>query len=1034
MRLNNVIVLLSFFAVINPSYSQELFSNESPAGRSMVRTNFATLGALCDSLQVALNLTPIDVVPVSTQGTRVNKRFDQNALHRTLDEMYTALGLVYDRPQRFTRSTVEAIFQQVLTAAAESEPSVQTLVVSGLTSAIAILNGEVSDDGRKPLQAWGFKFGTDSTLSDSLYVPFGDYQSFLDTSAKDTGNFDFERTALARFTTYYYAAWAENENGIAHGDTLSFRTLPELATGLTASDTNATSNSVELKLAISDDGGQSPQEVGYWWSDTEFTLESFSGDSTAASSNDAPYTASIDGLTRFTKYYYTAYSENLAGRTMMQPDTFWTLPDLSQVGSISFMPQDSTYSDYLYAKMHDNGGQVPDSVFYRYSFTSDLQDATVYKSWLREDSTFRGFGIVGMDGYAAGFIANNAGIVSTDTISFSQPAMPSHIDGATGVSNSSVTLHANVGYRTEPTEVGFIWSWNQDLSDAQIVPTPLQPDSTFLMELTGLPSDSILYWDVYAKNSAGRMKTADDIGARLTHDACNGIESVNYHGVDYPVVSIGYDCYFDENLRSTTYRNGDPITSVTATAQFLALNEGGVIDFPAADDPYYDGYQGSYGWETLPPWSEANGKLYTLLAFRDPRGLCPAGWAIPSGSEWLATEAWLSLDEVEMGWRGYGMNDLEAGQFNGAGFDDDDEWITAFKPTRSGGYGDRAIYPTRDTQGSDQIVYWLGDNDLSDTDARYAHTVRCILLDGAPIVYSDTATNVTSTSATLTGLASEDGQHALTGVGITWGYQPDLSDGADVSASLGTIPLSISVDLTGLTLASDTVFWSAFAENSEGRSYGDTLKVYLDDPCLGESSVTYNNFDYETIGIGDQCWFAENLRTDEYTNGDALPSNLTDAQWASTTSGASAVNTGYIGDYWSDFGRVYNWAAVNDARGLCPTGWHVPTHDEFDDLISFLGGGSVAGGKMKSSAEDTPSWDGSNSSGFSGLPAGRREGMFGEFVNDGHAYYWTATPHIASDGNFYNYAYYIYLLNGGENMNLSESKDDSGFSIRCLQD
>lgn len=826
MSIKHLIIFLSLTLAAMQAHSQQLFSTEATAGRSIVQTNYEILGALCDSLQNALNLTPIDVVPTTRQGSRVNRRFDRKALHNTLSEMYTALGMVYTPPSRFSRPVVEAIFQQVLLAAAESEPSVQTLVINGLTSAIAILNGEVSDDGRKPLQAWGFKFGTDSTLSDSLHVPFGDYQSFLDTSAKDTGSFALEQSALNRYTTYYYAAWAENENGIAHGDTLSFTTLPELATGLTANDTNTTTSSTQLRLFIADDGGQSPQEVGYWWSDTEFTLESFSGDSTTASSSDSIYTTSIDGLSRYTKYYYTAYSENLAGRTIMQPDTFWTLPDLPQAGNIAFQTRDSTRKDYVYAKMEDDGGPVPDSLFFRYSLTSDLQDANVSTAYLNaSDSLFKGYELAGMDGYAAGFIATIAGTVSTDTIPFSSPARTNHIPEVTALSSSSATLHARVEYQTLPSEVGFIWSWSQDLSDAQIVPAPLQPDSTFFLELTDLPPDTLLYWDVYAKNSSGRMKVDDEIYARLTHDACNGIEMVNYHGEDYPVVSIGYKCFFAENLRTTAYRNGDPITAVTTTSEFMNLNEGGVIDFPAETDPFYNGYEGSYGWETVTPWSEELGKFYTLDAYRDSRGLCPEGWAIPSASEWLEVDTWLDLNEVNMDWYDYGMNELSAGQFNGAWFDDGEDWMDAFDPNNSGGYDDDPIFITRDTQGADQLVFWLRSHELSDTDGRYAHTIRCVLLDGPPIVYSEAATNVTDTTATLSGVVSEDGQNALTSAGFTWGNQPDLSDGTDVPVSLGPLPLSFSAELTGLTLETDTVYWSAYAENSEGRSYGDTMTL-----------------------------------------------------------------------------------------------------------------------------------------------------------------------------------------------------------------
>ena len=77
----------------------------------------------------------------------------------------------------------------------------------------------------------------------------------------------------------------------------------------------------------------------------------------------------------------------------------------------------------------------------------------------------------------------------------------------------------------------------------------------------------------------------------------------------------------------------------------------------------------------------------------------------------------------------------------------------------------------------------------------------------------------------------------------------------------------------------------------------------------------------------------------------------------------------------TDYGRLYNWFAVDDARGLCPSGWHVPTDVEYTTLTDGLGGTSVAGGKMKSSPEDSPAWNGTNTSGFSGLAGGYRTTM-----------------------------------------------------------
>ncbi len=130
--------------------------------------------------------------------------------------------------------------------------------------------------------------------------------------------------------------------------------------------------------------------------------------------------------------------------------------------------------------------------------------------------------------------------------------------------------------------------------------------------------------------------------------------------------------------------------------------------------------------------------------------------------------------------------------------------------------------------------------------------------------------------------------------------------------------------------------------------------------------IAMDGYSYSTVLIGDQCWFAENLRTTVYGNGDVIPAGLTDGEWDSTTSGATAVygeGSSMCYNYSPDidacdeaqslaeYGRLYNWYAVDDARSLCPSGWHVPTDGEWTDLenhISSQGFSGTEGTALKS--------------------------------------------------------------------------------------
>ena len=206
--------------------------------------------------------------------------------------------------------------------------------------------------------------------------------------------------------------------------------------------------------------------------------------------------------------------------------------------------------------------------------------------------------------------------------------------------------------------------------------------------------------------------------------------------------------------------------------------------------------------------------------------------------------------------------------------------------------------------------------------------------------------------------------------------------------------------------------------------------------------LEYQGYDYETVQIGEQCWFAENLRSENYEDGDVIPAGLSDEDWSTTMSGATAVygegssscNThSPDGDAcdpnWSlvEYGRLYNWYAVNDVRGLCPMGWHVPTDGEFTTMTDGLGGNDVAGNYMKMTYGWNNGGNGTNASGYSGLPGGYRANN-GDFTEAGlYGYWWSSSP-IASDA----WGRYLYFTN--ESVFSYQNEPQDGFLIRCIQD
>ena len=194
---------------------------------------------------------------------------------------------------------------------------------------------------------------------------------------------------------------------------------------------------------------------------------------------------------------------------------------------------------------------------------------------------------------------------------------------------------------------------------------------------------------------------------------------------------------------------------------------------------------------------------------------------------------------------------------------------------------------------------------------------------------------------------------------------------------------------------------------------------------------------YETVIIGNQEWFAGNLRTTNYNDGTPIP-NITDSiEWNYLASGAYAWYNNDAATYKDAYGALYNWYAVETGK-LCPKGWRVPSHADWTTLTDYTGGISVAGGKLKSTRTEPdtqPRWDSPNTAatdkyGFSLLPNGRRSSSGGSFLSVGtHSYHWSSTE----EGSFHNAWYWLFYYDK-EFAGRYYVHKKFGFAVRCLRD
>lgn len=297
-----------------------------------------------------------------------------------------------------------------------------------------------------------------------------------------------------------------------------------------------------------------------------------------------------------------------------------------------------------------------------------------------------------------------------------------------------------------------------------------------------------------------------------------------------------------------------------------------------------------------------------------------------------------------------------------------------------------------------------------------------------PILSTASVTNITQTTASSGGTITSDGGFPVTARGVCWSTTPSpmtlnskTSDGAGVGSFVS--------NFTGLT--ANTVYYvRSYATNSAGTGYGDEMTF-----------TTEKSWSGEVVKIGTQVWMLKNLDVTTYRNGDPIPQVADPTQWKNRTTGAWCY---YENDptFGAIYGKLYNWYAVNDPRGLAPAGWHVPTDAEWKTLEIYLGmsqsqadsadwRGSDEGGKLKESGTThwiSPNEGASNSNGFTALPGGGRIGG-GNFIGiNYHGYWWSRTEYGSSIAFFRSLTY--------DHADVVRWANDvyHGFSVRCVRD
>lgn len=251
---------------------------------------------------------------------------------------------------------------------------------------------------------------------------------------------------------------------------------------------------------------------------------------------------------------------------------------------------------------------------------------------------------------------------------------------------------------------------------------------------------------------------------------------------------------------------------------------------------------------------------------------------------------------------------------------------------------------------------------------------------------------VTPSTAVAGGNITDDGGGNVTARGVCWGITPNPTVAGNKTTN-GTGEGNFTSDLTSLTDGT-VYYYRAYATNSFGTTYGQEYQFIT--PVSDNDGNTYT-----TVKIGNQVWMAENLKTTKYNDDAAIPNVIVDSEWGALRTGAYCWANNDEATNKPLYGALYNWYAVETGK-LCPTGWHVPTDNDFMALEMTLGmtqaqadgtewRGTDQGTRLKSTTGWSLDGNGTNTSGFRAMPAGYR--FYGDGTTKGLGlitYFWTS--------------------------------------------
>jgi uncharacterized protein (TIGR02145 family) len=586
----------------------------------------------------------------------------------------------------------------------------------------------------------------------------------------------------------------------------------------------------------------------------------------------------------------------------------------------------------------------------------------------------------------------------------------------------------------------------------------------FQVTLSGLTAQTTYYVRAWATNGQGTSYgNVMSFVAESTPFVCGESTVTDIDGNVYATVMVGNQCWMGENLKTTHYRNGMPINNPNCIVNFMNTEWGADQD-------------GAWlAWNNAETFREKYGAIYNHHAVRNENTLCPAQWHVPHDQEWMHLEQSLGMSgdiTGVMGWRGDNEGAKLAGgenlwkkgnltasnYFGSAGFN---ALPTGWYPFTTFGSGN--VWPDSD------VAWWSSTTSsmLGGTIARrishdqtgiernartpsQGHYVRC--LRNEPTVNTWGVRDVTTSKANIAGTARiffQDEEAQISRRGLVWSHNHNPT----LETNHGKIEFqeesnTFYHELTNLHPRT-AYYVRAFADNSLGRVYGNEVKFFtLAEvvPCPEQPVVTdVDGNEYNTLLIGDQCWIRENLRVTRDPHGNPI-----ERLYPSSDPQLFAA-----------FGGLYKWQSIWGAdisvptgdepvQGICPTGWHLPAENDWDQLTEYLIGhgynynhtleNNLIGKSLASKDHwstfsnpptGSPGYEmaNNNSTGFNAMPSGLFQAN-GTYTEQGiSAGFWSAIPSNSETGS----AYMRRISFRDRELQIDSISKSAALAVRCVK-